>query len=85
MTRWTYDETVIADGRVFPVAAIYLIPEDKREVRTVDLMGAHVMIDVDSEGNVVSLEIIGPAVLADLKDLGVFLGEPASILKADDE
>jgi uncharacterized protein YuzE len=85
VTNWTYDETT-ADDRVIPLAGIYLTPpDDQRQVRTIDLMGAHVLIDVDLEGNLVSVEIIGPAVFVRLQDLGEYLGEPATALKAAEE
>lgn len=86
--KWTYDEaTHEFDDRTvsLPVAAIYLIPpEEEREVRTIDLMGAHVLLDVDPDGNVVSIEILGPAVFLDLKKLGEHLKEEATVLKADE-
>lgn len=89
MTKWTYDEPVhnLTDDSIvtLPVAAIYLIPpDDSREITTIDLMGTHVLLDVDPGGNVVSVTILGPAVFLDLRNLGEFLGEPASILKAEE-
>jgi uncharacterized protein YuzE len=86
VTTWTYDEMVIAQSMTVPAAAIYLIPpEDGRPVHTVDLMGAHVCIDVDKDGNVASIEIMGPAVFMDLRDLGKYLGEPATVLTEKEE
>ncbi len=37
---------------------------------------------VDPDGNLVSVEILGPAVFLDLKDLGRYLQEPDSTLRA---
>jgi uncharacterized protein YuzE len=85
MTKWTYDDTVMIMDKIISMAAIHLIPpDDTREVRTLDLMGAHVFMDVDAEGNIVSIEILGPAVFVDLKNLGEYLKEPPTELKAEE-
>ena len=83
VTSWTYDEAV-SETRVIPIADIHLVPDDGRPVKTIDLMGAHVLIDVDEEGNVVSIEILGPAVFTDLKDLGDYLKTPATAIVMED-
>jgi hypothetical protein len=44
-----------------------------------------VFIDVDDTGNVISVEILGPAVFVRLKDLEGYLKEPPSILGGNDE
>lgn len=71
MTSWTYD--VVSHGSSdYPVAYIN-VSEDRSPgdvAHTVDLQGAHVMLDVDEAGTVVGIEILGPAVYTKLADLG---------------
>jgi hypothetical protein len=53
-TPWTHDDTVDAvdiDLASTPIAY---------PIRTVDLHGAHVILDIDAVGTVVSIEILGP-------------------------
>lgn len=51
MTRWTYDEEV-------DCAYIILEEQEPAGVRTVELTGVHVILDVDLDGNVLGLELL---------------------------
>jgi uncharacterized protein YuzE len=52
MTKWTYDAEV-------DCAYIEIDSRQPGFVRTVDLNGIHVMMDVDHKGNVLGIELIG--------------------------
>ncbi len=72
MTAWDYDEEVNA-------ACIHIIPRDaipQGHVKTIDLEGIHVLIDVDTEGNVLTIELLGHATI--LKGLGRYLQQEAN-------
>jgi uncharacterized protein YuzE len=78
--KWTLDKL----RENLPLVAIYLTEiGDTRHVRTVDLQGAHVLLDVDDDGNVVGVEILGPAVRTDLTRLDEYLKEPPTVLGDD--
>lgn len=68
--RWSYDPEVDA-------ANIDLTDEAEWPIRTIDLEGAHVLLDVDGSGQVVSIEILGPARDVRLKDLAHYLQREA--------
>lgn len=68
-TSWSYDPDVdAADIDLCPPPCLVAEP-----LRTVDLGGAHVLLDVDAAGNVVSVEILGPCRDFALADLGRYL------------
>jgi uncharacterized protein YuzE len=85
-TRWTLDHIPFKSGE-YPAAYLYVLPpEDNRQVVTVDLQGCHVLLDVDAEGDIAGLEIIGPAVRVDLAKLGDFLkAEPEELTEGGQE
>lgn len=74
-TKWTRDR-VLSGDREYPCVYLY-VNENEGPARTVDLQGAHVLLDVDQDGNVSGIEILGPAVFTDLDNLGVVLGRDA--------
>jgi uncharacterized protein YuzE len=81
--KWTLDRINYDFRDEIPAVAIYLTDPEvpvPRPVRTIDLQGAHVHLDVDDDGNIVSIEIIGPAVYTDLTRLGEYLKEPPTVL-----
>lgn len=72
--RWYYDKVVDA-------ASIQITRDDRqvRPVRTIDLDGIHVLLDVDYEGNIVSIELLGSThTRTKLRDLGHYLKEEAN-------
>jgi uncharacterized protein YuzE len=72
MTHWTYDPAIDA--------AVIIVNHDGVSVRTIDLFGAHVMIDVSrDDGRVMSIEIIGPADDTSLSGLAEFLKEEPNV------
>jgi uncharacterized protein YuzE len=75
MTHWTYGPEICATAieiDVFP-------PDEDAPVRTIDLEGAHVLIDVDYYGRVVSIEILGPARNFSLEKLREYLKEEPNV------
>jgi uncharacterized protein YuzE len=51
MTKWTYDPAIDA-------AYIEISPREPVTVRTIELTGIHVMLDVDLDGNVLGIELL---------------------------
>jgi hypothetical protein len=87
MTSWTYEEIPYGqDGRTVPAVDIHIVPvQETHQVRMISLRGCHVMLDVSEKGEVLSIEIIGPAVDVSLKNLGDYLGEPATVLGEEEK
>lgn len=75
--KWTYDDEVLVGERTVDAAYIYLTPETVETSTTVDLQGAHVQLDIDEEGTVTGIEILGPAVHTRIADLGKYLKQDA--------
>jgi hypothetical protein len=78
VAAWDYDEA-------FDCADIHIIPRDEipPEVRTIDLEGIHVLIDVDLQGNILTIELLGDISRENprrtiLRDLGKYLKEKPS-------
>lgn len=72
--KWFYDKVVDA-------ASIQIIRDERqvRPVRTIDLENIHVLLDVDYEGNIVGIEMLGNThVRTKLRDLGRYLKEEAN-------
>lgn len=74
-TQWFYDPEICA-------ADIALRPDSwpvAYPIRTIDLAGAHILLDVDKDGTVLNIEILGPAAGFPLENLMDYLLSPANI------